>query len=1112
MMALSTLTIDLAVGMAGFESDMGRAAKTTERQMAAMKRDAEAMGRALGAAFVATAAAVAVVVSKTIDAADNIRDMSIKTGISTAALSEYESVAKKTGTSLDAFVTGVNKMQRSLIEAAEGSQVQADAFRKLGLSTSELLKLEPDKQFEAIAEEVSKLGNAAERTAVSQAIFGRGAAALAPLMAEGAKGIEEARAKAEAFGITIGQEFADNADRFNDNMVDMRDLAKGVGNQFTAGLLPALIDLQEGFLGMERDVSAAQTAGESLGNFIKQLVAAFIVLKQVLTAVGVTLVSVFVTAAGAVAALISPLTGLGVTLERVADKIASGDVIEGLKEFANAGADIATTFSAATDVMKTAGGATADAWGPELKAALDRAMKAMSSTGDEAKRLEKSVNNTTGAITKSTAAITAWTARQAIASKSIEASIKAVEEIEQAQVAYTQSVQDFIDVGDPVGALVREFSARVEQANKMLAAGSISAKQYQDSINALSNGLGQAAAGMVQVAQESDAMKEAMLEGVRILERSFQSMWQNILEGGDNIFDGLIDGFKSMLGNMIHQATTRKIVMQIEAVMNGGKMDFKQLAEGIAGMAGVIIGSKMGGGGEWANTGAALGSVIGSIAGPIGTAIGGVLGGMLGGLFDKDKPMVLEVSGFSMAGESKSDTDSVMQSIFGTSFLRSRRIDAAAIAQYKDAIEDFDTSIASFLDDSQIGAISEALKTWSKQIEGETLSLEELLSSRFGAILSTFTADIRAFVKEASGLEDQASRLQVAVNAQNLMASMPDMFEGRTLDQFLNYIEAFQSGVESITDAFNEVLQLLTIVQSVSDALSDYSDSSVLSDFQAILAAQNQTAGQALIGAYGELGEAIALFDGSIASFQNIGSLMMSVREGEIRYLTQLHQLQQGLNASLDTLRADMLGLTEMPKTGADIFNQARDLVFSVLDAQAPEDIARIGQQFEALLRSISPEDATAMQGPILQLIDSFQAASNDMIESFRADAVDNAASMRDLVDVFLHDIGDPLDIIAATNERAAAALEALAGTTPTPADGEPPLIGEGNPLLIDGIIAANTMAADNQNRILEEGMRDLSRTMADGSSFTAAALASAIRNGDFRFTLVVKESDLVTR
>ncbi len=55
------------------------------------------------------------------------------------------------------------------------------------------------------------------------------------------------------------------------------------------------------------------------------------------------------------------------------------------------------------------------------------------------------------------------------------------------------------------------------------------------------------AAESVKTAESTDVWTEAMLEAVRILERSFTTAWENIIRGSENAFEGILDGFKTLL-------------------------------------------------------------------------------------------------------------------------------------------------------------------------------------------------------------------------------------------------------------------------------------------------------------------------------------------------------------------------------------------------------------------------------------------------------------------------------------------------------------------------------------------------------------------------------------
>lgn len=682
---------------------------------------------------------------------------------------------------------------------------------------------------------------------------------------------------------------------------------------------------------------------------------------------------------------------------------------------------------------------------------------------------------------------------------------------------YARALQDFIDIGNPVAALVRDFEAQIKFANEALAAGRITVEQYQATLNKLSDALGKAAAGTVDVVEQTDFMREAMLEGVRIITREFSDMWSDILSGGEGAFDSLVDGFRDAISAMANQISTSGIAEQLENLFSGnGKFDSKSLIGSLIGTAGILGGSILGGGGANAGLGSGLGGLLGqalgskflaslgTFAGPIGTAIGAILGGLLGGLFDKDRPLVLETSGFDTSRLSKSDTDSTVNTAFGTSFIRSRRVDAAALAEYSKALEEFDNGIASFLDDAQIGKITDTLKSWSSKIEGETLTVEQLLNSRFAAILSTFSDQVQDFVNQSTDLQERASRLQIGVGVEKLFADQPDLFSGRTVAQFLAVVDAFRDGTEDITQTFQRLVAILDIVVAATGALKEFSSSSLKADYEALVRLQNETPTTALSRMASELSDAIFLFSGAPEDLLRIAELTQSVRQGEIQLLTQIDAIAKGLNSTLDKLRADVLGQVNGPKSSRDLFIDAAALVDQIKVAQTPEDIAALTAQFDALIRQFSPEETARIGNELVSLIDQFQSAANSQLEIARANALESAESIRQLVDVFANDIADPLALIAQSNEKVAEALGLIAGTTPS----------EGEALPSDYDISFDE-SLQMQSQILSEGTQQMTDALSNGVEDMSVRLAQAIQTGFSRANVnvrvVVDSSSLVT-
>jgi len=231
-------------------------------------------------------------------------------------------------------------------------------------------------------------------------------------------------------------------------------------------------------------------------------------------------------------------------------------------------------------------------------------------------------------------------------------------------------------------------------------------------------------------------------------------------------------------------------------------------------------------------------------------------------------------------------------------------------------------------------------------------------------------------------------------------------------------------------------------------------------------------------------------WDGSPEQLVEIGNLAMSVRQQELNALSLIDSVAKGLNANLDRLLADTKATIQGPRAAEDVLFDARALITAVSQATTPEGVAAIGQEFEALIRSLSPEDTKAFGTSTLAIIESFKAASNTALEQAKQSILDSGAAIRLLTDNFAAMI-DPLAIIASTNERAAAALELLAGGTTN---------GLNVPASVDSVALSD----------------DITTALSDGVDDMAIRVSNAIRTGfagaNVTVNVVVQEQGLVTQ
>ncbi len=142
-----------------------------------------------------------------------------------------------------------------------------------------------------------------------------------------------------------------------------------------------------------------------------------------------------------------------------------------------------------------------------------------------------------------------------------------------------------------------------------------------------------------------------------------------------------------------------------------GFFDSGQIAEGLIGGFSIAIGNIIGGGGEGAAIGSTLGYLVGAYFGS--GEIGAIIGGAIGGLFDEgDEPRGEVVNTATAPGPNAIE----VLTPFGPTFVpHRRRWVPSGAQQVADTLAQFDDALASFLTDSQIEAVAEALRGFGRR-------------------------------------------------------------------------------------------------------------------------------------------------------------------------------------------------------------------------------------------------------------------------------------------------------------------------------------------------------------------------------------------------------------
>jgi len=233
----TALTIKAQVTGENQIKGLNSALDTTARNATAASR-AFAGFKGLGALVPAAAiAGIAALGKGAIDNADNLNDMSKRTGVAVETLSRFGAAAADSGTSLDEVAKGMGRLARGVADPASAT---SKALNNIGVATRDakgnILGL--DDIMLGIADKFARLPDGAEKTALAMELFGKSGANMIPMLSEGRDVLSQ-------YAATVDTEMAQAADKFNDSLNKVARSVAGPFNQAVTALLPLITSIAE---------------------------------------------------------------------------------------------------------------------------------------------------------------------------------------------------------------------------------------------------------------------------------------------------------------------------------------------------------------------------------------------------------------------------------------------------------------------------------------------------------------------------------------------------------------------------------------------------------------------------------------------------------------------------------------------------------------------------------------------------------------------------------------------------------------------------------------------------------------------------------------------------
>jgi hypothetical protein len=169
---------------------------------------------------------------KALDLGGTLQDLSQRTGETAGNLMILQRAFENSGSSAEAVGPMINKLQKFMIDASNGSDKNVAALKMLGLTYDELKEKSPTEQLALISAGFQGIGNDSQRTATAVAVFGKAGGELLPLLRNMSGEIDVAKSQLGSMPDILNR----SAEIF-DNISDNINVIKGKFVEFAAGLM-----------------------------------------------------------------------------------------------------------------------------------------------------------------------------------------------------------------------------------------------------------------------------------------------------------------------------------------------------------------------------------------------------------------------------------------------------------------------------------------------------------------------------------------------------------------------------------------------------------------------------------------------------------------------------------------------------------------------------------------------------------------------------------------------------------------------------------------------------------------------------------------------------------
>ena len=186
------------------------------------------------------AAGIGLLIKRSLSATDALAKTASKIGTTTEALSALQYAGQLTGVEVNTMNMALQRFSRRASEAARGTGEAKGAIRELGIDARELVRLPLDERMLVLADAFQNVKSESDKLRLAFKLFDSEGAALVNTLSQGRSGLAEMLGEAKALGIVMSSEAAAGVESANDEFLKLSSIFKGIVDQTTAALAPAL--------------------------------------------------------------------------------------------------------------------------------------------------------------------------------------------------------------------------------------------------------------------------------------------------------------------------------------------------------------------------------------------------------------------------------------------------------------------------------------------------------------------------------------------------------------------------------------------------------------------------------------------------------------------------------------------------------------------------------------------------------------------------------------------------------------------------------------------------------------------------------------------------------